>query len=588
MQTPYAGRGSYGSVYKARVKESGEIVAIKVISLSEQEDLESIQKEINMLRDCDHPNVVKYFGSWRAADSLWIAMEYCAGGSLSDVMHACDAPLEETVISYVCCETLAGLAYLHALGRIHRDIKCGNILLTESGEVKLADFGVAAQLTSTLSKRNTFIGTPHWMAPEVIQASHYDGKVDVWALGISAIEMAERYPPRWRVNPNRVIFMVVRDPPPRLTDKERWSLAFQDFIAQCLQKDPRSRPTARYLQQHKFIARDKSGAIKALLPCVQKARAMFAEAAAAAAEAAAIAGSRGSARWSSFDASGANSYLQQQQPGGTVLVHPGDGGGGAGYEATLPSGAASSAAGRNNAASGNIADTMVIRSDPSGPQVSSSAAFASTILQRQSSEIGGGNLMPSASVEEPSLDYLAAVSAASAGGQASEDSMLSTPVIRPASAAAAAAPGRGTPSRVAGGGGGLVTEAQRVAERLRNIHSSGEVVPLPFLSATDACPLSLLGIDGGGAVPKEEPDWEAVLRQVLVESSEGTDPSDLPQSAVDRVKGSSTLLNLVAALVHRKEMLEWQRREGVGEAAQDALKAKAEALSDTLRTVLCL
>ena len=233
---PCAGRGSYGAVYKARVLDTGAIVAVKIIPLTEQDEISSIQKEIGMLRDCQHPNVVNYFGSWRTPDSLWIVMEYCAGGSVSDIMHACDATLDEDVIAFVCAETLAGLAYLHAVGKVHRDIKCGNILLTEGGEVKLADFGVAAQLTNTMSKRNTFIGTPHWMAPEVIQASHYDGKVDVWALGVSAIEMAERFPPRWKVNPNRVIFMVVKDPPPALADKERWSLTFQDYVAQCLHK----------------------------------------------------------------------------------------------------------------------------------------------------------------------------------------------------------------------------------------------------------------------------------------------------------------------------------------------------------------
>ena len=208
-------------------------------------------------------------------------MEYCAAGSVADLMYACDAPLPEAAIAYVVSGALEGLAYLHSVGKVHRDIKCGNILLTESGDVKLADFGVAAQLTNTMSKRNTFVGTPHWMAPEVIQLSQYDGKVgqtegggagsrlagnavaaavvprgilraldlhhapmpaalraqvDVWAMGISAIEMAEQFPPRWRINPNRVIFMIVRDPPPQLADRDRWSLAFQDFVAHCLQK----------------------------------------------------------------------------------------------------------------------------------------------------------------------------------------------------------------------------------------------------------------------------------------------------------------------------------------------------------------
>lgn len=269
------GRGSYGSVYMATLKETGAIVAVKIIPLTDNDEIESIQKEIAILRDCNHPNIVKYYGSCRAPDALWIAMEYCAGGSVSDVMHALGRPLEEGMIAYICGEALKGLTYLHSTGRVHRDIKCGNILLTEQGDVKLADFGVAAQLTNTLSKRNTFIGTPHWMAPEVIQSSNYDGKVDVWALGITAIEMAETYPPRWRVNPNRVIFMVVRDPAPHLCKREQWTLSFQDFISQCLKKDPKSRPTTRLLQQHKFVSVNLDEGMRKLLPAIQVAKAAY-------------------------------------------------------------------------------------------------------------------------------------------------------------------------------------------------------------------------------------------------------------------------------------------------------------------------
>lgn len=269
------GRGSYGSVYMATLRETGAVVAVKIIPLTDNDEIEGIQKEIAILRDCNHPNIVKYYGSCRAADALWIAMEYCAGGSVSDVMHAVGRPLEEEMIAYICGEALKGLTYLHSTGRVHRDIKCGNILLTEQGDVKLADFGVAAQLTSTLSKRNTFIGTPHWMAPEVIQSSNYDGKVDVWALGITAIEMAETYPPRWRVNPNRVIFMVVRDPAPHLCKREQWTLSFQDFISQCLKKDPKSRPTTRLLQQHRFVSANLTDGMRKLLPAIQVAKAAY-------------------------------------------------------------------------------------------------------------------------------------------------------------------------------------------------------------------------------------------------------------------------------------------------------------------------
>jgi serine/threonine protein kinase len=164
------GKGSYGAVYKARHRPSGTIVAVKVIPLSgeDEEGLEDIRREIAVLQECVHPNVVRYFGSFMGNEYLWIVMEHCGGGSVRDILSASNRPLREAQIAYLCGETLKGLVYLHSIFKVHRDIKCSNILLTESGGVKLADFGVAAQLTRTMSKRNTFIGTPHWMAPEVI------------------------------------------------------------------------------------------------------------------------------------------------------------------------------------------------------------------------------------------------------------------------------------------------------------------------------------------------------------------------------------------------------------------------------------
>jgi len=172
------GKGSYGAVYKARDLLTSELVAVKVISLTEgEEGYEEIRGEIGMLQQCNHPNVVRYLGSFQGEDYLWIVMEYCGGGSVADLMNITDEALEEQQIAYICREALKGLTYLHSIFKVHRDIKGGNILLTEQGEVKLGDFGVAAQLTRTMSKRNTFIGTPHWMAPEVIQENRYDGKV---------------------------------------------------------------------------------------------------------------------------------------------------------------------------------------------------------------------------------------------------------------------------------------------------------------------------------------------------------------------------------------------------------------------------
>ncbi|KAL0682938.1 hypothetical protein Bca4012_049786 [Brassica carinata] len=329
------GKGSYGSVYKARDLKTSEIVAVKVISLTEgEEGYEEIRGEIEMLQQCNHPNVVRYLGSYQGEDYLWIVMEYCGGGSVVDVMNVTEEALEEYQIAYICREALKGLAYLHSIFKVHRDIKGGNILLTEQGEVKLGDFGVAAQLTRTMSKRNTFIGTPHWMAPEVIQENRYDGKVDVWALGVSAIEMAEGLPPRSAVHPMRdekidlqpgfssVAFFLF---------SENWnevnlemevlkcslkafswlvsgeklgsykciqylirltaSLVFHDFVAKCLTKEPRLRPTAdemlkvsyanllRYVKDqwiysalvHKFIQRCKTGA-SAMSAKIEKSR----------------------------------------------------------------------------------------------------------------------------------------------------------------------------------------------------------------------------------------------------------------------------------------------------------------------------
>ncbi|GFR47257.1 hypothetical protein Agub_g8944, partial [Astrephomene gubernaculifera] len=267
------GKGAYGTVYSALDAASGEKVAIKIIPVTDQdrEEFKQIQREIAFLSGCNHPNVVRYLGSYRHPSELWIVMEYCGGGSVSDLLSAAGEPLPEELIAYICGEALKGLAYLHGLGKVHRDIKCGNILLTGAGEVKIADFGVSAQLTNTMSKRQTFIGTPHWMAPEVIQESRYDGKVDVWALGISAIEMAETYPPRWNVHPLRVIFMISRDPPPRLQQPERWSPVFADFVSQALMKDPKQRPTARYLLQHRFVMSLWPGVAAGLQPLIQRA-----------------------------------------------------------------------------------------------------------------------------------------------------------------------------------------------------------------------------------------------------------------------------------------------------------------------------
>eukprot|EP01006_Ploeotia_vitrea_P040898 TRINITY_DN66469_c9_g4_i1.p1 TRINITY_DN66469_c9_g4~~TRINITY_DN66469_c9_g4_i1.p1 ORF type:complete len:560 (+),score=52.98 TRINITY_DN66469_c9_g4_i1:46-1725(+) len=262
------GRGSYGAVWKARNKQTNEIVAVKLIPVNATLDtgLDTVRKEISILKECDNPNIVQYKGTYMSEDTLWINMEYCGGGSVSDIIETLEQPLDEASIAVICSKALMALAYLHDMLKIHRDVKGSNILLTDKGEVKLADFGVSAQLVNTLSKRNTFIGTPYWMAPEVIQEKYYDGKADVWSLAITAIEMAEKVPPLSNTHPLQVIFMVTKNGAPTFQQPTKWSPEFRDFIAKCLNKDHIARPTARAMLEHPFIKRATSTSV--LLPWI--------------------------------------------------------------------------------------------------------------------------------------------------------------------------------------------------------------------------------------------------------------------------------------------------------------------------------
>ncbi|KAM6893805.1 mitogen-activated protein kinase kinase kinase kinase 4-like isoform 6-T6 [Xenentodon cancila] len=258
------GNGTYGQVYKGRHVKTGQLAAIKVMDVTEDEE-EEIKLEINMLKKYSHHrNIATYYGAFIKKsppghdDQLWLVMEFCGAGSITDlVKNTKGNQLKEDWIAYISREILRGLAHLHAHHVIHRDIKGQNVLLTENAEVKLVDFGVSAQLDRTVGRRNTFIGTPYWMAPEVIACDEnpdatYDYRSDLWSCGITAIEMAEGAPPLCDMHPMRALFLIPRNPPPRLKSK-KWSKKFFSFIESCLVKNYTQRPPTEQLLKHPFI-----------------------------------------------------------------------------------------------------------------------------------------------------------------------------------------------------------------------------------------------------------------------------------------------------------------------------------------------
>jgi len=245
------GEGSYGSVWKAMDKRDRSIVAIKIITV--ENETSSLRKEVDILRKCNSSYIVKYYGAYRKDNEVWIVMEYCGSGSCADLMSICERTLTETEVACILRETLQGLAYLHNLKLIHRDVKAGNILLNHKGQAKLADFGVSAQLAATISKRCTVIGTPYWMAPEVLRENQYDVSADIWSLGITTIEMLAGTPPLSNVHPMRAIFLIPNHKPPTMPNPETSTPEANDFISCCLKKDPCKRSKASELLNHPWI-----------------------------------------------------------------------------------------------------------------------------------------------------------------------------------------------------------------------------------------------------------------------------------------------------------------------------------------------
>ncbi|XP_071427789.1 serine/threonine-protein kinase TAO3 isoform X2 [Pithys albifrons albifrons] len=262
------GHGSFGAVYFATNSHTNEVVAVKKMSYSGKQTNEKWQdiiKEVKFLQQLKHPNTIEYKGCYLKEHTAWLVMEYCLG-SASDLLEVHKKPLQEVEIAAITHGALQGLAYLHSHCKIHRDIKAGNILLTEPGQVKLADFGSA----SIVSPANSFVGTPYWMAPEVILAmdeGQYDGKVDVWSLGITCIELAERKPPLFNMNAMSALYHIAQNDSPTLQSNE-WTDSFRGFVDYCLQKIPQERPSSTDLLRHDFVRRDRPPRV--LLDLIQR------------------------------------------------------------------------------------------------------------------------------------------------------------------------------------------------------------------------------------------------------------------------------------------------------------------------------
>eukprot|EP01114_Cavostelium_apophysatum_P018584 TRINITY_DN577_c1_g1_i1.p1 TRINITY_DN577_c1_g1~~TRINITY_DN577_c1_g1_i1.p1 ORF type:complete len:484 (+),score=175.47 TRINITY_DN577_c1_g1_i1:129-1580(+) len=264
------GEGAAGEVFSA-VGPGGRNVAVKKMEIN-GENMKLLITEIGIMKTSHHANIVDYFDSYIVDDrQLWVVMEYMDGGCLTDILEQFeDIKLTESEIAFCCRETLRALSYIHSLHRIHRDIKSDNILLNLEGAVKLADFGYAAQLTQKQQKRNTVVGTPYWMAPELIRGHDYGTKVDIWSLGIMLMEMVEGEPPYMEFPPLRALFLITTKGIPPLKEPQKWSADLNDFFNRCLEKDVEKRPSADELLKHPFVGR--ACAPRDLIPAVRTAK----------------------------------------------------------------------------------------------------------------------------------------------------------------------------------------------------------------------------------------------------------------------------------------------------------------------------